>query len=59
VLLIHGSAADHTTWSIQLASPLALSFSLIAYDRRVEARSVEATPTTRSPSSATIRPPCW
>ena len=34
VLLIHGSAADHTTWSIQLASPvLAQRFSLIAYDR--------------------------
>lgn len=34
VLLIHGSAADHTTWSIQLASPvLAKRFSLIAYDR--------------------------
>jgi len=42
VLLIHGSAADHTTWSIQLAGPLALSFSLIAYDRRVDAPSVEA-----------------
>ena len=34
VLLIHGSAADRTTWSIQLASPvLAKRFSLIAYDR--------------------------
>jgi len=34
VLLIHGSAADHTTWSIQLHSPvLAARFSLIAYDR--------------------------
>jgi pimeloyl-ACP methyl ester carboxylesterase len=34
VLLIHGSAADSTTWSIQLASPvLAQRFSLIAYDR--------------------------
>jgi pimeloyl-ACP methyl ester carboxylesterase len=33
-LLIHGSAADHTTWSIQLASKLRERFSLIAYDRR-------------------------
>ena len=34
VLLIHGSAADHTTWSIQLHSPvLAARFSLTAYDR--------------------------
>jgi pimeloyl-ACP methyl ester carboxylesterase len=38
--LIHGSAADHTTWSIQLASSLRERFTLIAYDRRV-APSVE------------------
>jgi len=41
-LLIHGSAADHTTWSIQLAGPLMQSLSLIAYDRRADAPSVEA-----------------
>jgi pimeloyl-ACP methyl ester carboxylesterase len=36
VLLIHGSAGDASTWSIQLASPvLAQRFSLIAYDRPV------------------------
>jgi pimeloyl-ACP methyl ester carboxylesterase len=36
VLLIHGSAADATTWSIQLASPvLRQRFSLIAYDRPI------------------------
>lgn len=40
--MIHGSAADHTTWSIQLAGPLSSQFSLIAYDRRVDAPSVEA-----------------
>lgn len=40
--MIHGSAADHTTWSIQLAGPLASQFSLIAYDRRADAPSVEA-----------------
>jgi pimeloyl-ACP methyl ester carboxylesterase len=41
VLFIHGSAADHTTWSIQLASPLRESLDLIAYDRRADATSVE------------------
>jgi pimeloyl-ACP methyl ester carboxylesterase len=36
VLLIHGSAADSTTWSIQLASPvLKTRFSLTAYDRPI------------------------
>jgi pimeloyl-ACP methyl ester carboxylesterase len=41
ILLIHGSAADHTTWSIQLASSLKDRYTLIAYDRhraRSEAR---------------------
>src|SRR5512139_2651185 len=33
ILLIHGSAADYTTWSIQLASSLKDRFTLIAYDR--------------------------
>lgn len=38
VLLIHGSAADHTTWSIQLASTaLREHFTLVAYDRRTDA----------------------
>lgn len=41
ILLIHGSAADHTTWSIQLASPLRERFTLIAYDRRADAATVE------------------
>jgi pimeloyl-ACP methyl ester carboxylesterase len=41
VLLIHGSAADHTSWAIQLASPLRERFTLIAYDRRATATSVE------------------
>ncbi len=41
VLFIHGSAADHTTWSIQLASPLRERFTLVAYDRRTEASTVE------------------
>jgi pimeloyl-ACP methyl ester carboxylesterase len=40
ILLIHGSAADHTTWSIQLASSLRERFTLIAYDRRA-AETVE------------------
>ena len=34
ILLVHGSAADHTTWTIQLASALREQFTLIAYDRR-------------------------
>ncbi len=39
--MIHGSAADHTTWSIQLAGSLRESFTLIAYDRRIDAATVE------------------
>src|SRR5262249_46676892 len=39
-LLIHGSAADHTTWAIQLAT-LRDRFSMIAYDRRVSAATIE------------------
>jgi pimeloyl-ACP methyl ester carboxylesterase len=42
VLFVHGSAADHTTWSIQLASSsLRETFQMIAYDRRASATSVE------------------
>jgi pimeloyl-ACP methyl ester carboxylesterase len=42
VLFIHGSASDHTTWSIQLSSKaLREKFELIAYDRRASAASVE------------------
>ncbi|HTL38169.1 MAG TPA: alpha/beta hydrolase [Kofleriaceae bacterium] len=33
IVLIHGSAADRTTWSIQLAGPLREKFALDAYDR--------------------------
>ena len=42
ILLIHGSAADHRSWSIQLASPLRAQFALVAYDRRSDAATVEA-----------------
>lgn len=42
MLLIHGSAADHRSWSIQLASPLRAGYTLVAYDRRGDAASVEA-----------------
>ena len=46
ILLIHGSAADHTTWSIQLASSLRERFELVAYDRSlattIEAQAQEA-----------------
>ncbi|MDQ3369561.1 MAG: alpha/beta hydrolase [Myxococcota bacterium] len=41
LLLIHGSAADHSTWSIQLASSLREQFTLITYDRRSDALTVE------------------
>jgi len=35
VVLVHGSAADHATWTIQLASAsLRERFTLVAYDRR-------------------------
>ena len=34
LLFIHGSAADHATWAITLASGLRTQFSLLAYDRR-------------------------
>src|SRR5687767_7758583 len=37
ILLIHGSAADHTTWSIQLASRLCEHLELVAYDRPITA----------------------
>jgi pimeloyl-ACP methyl ester carboxylesterase len=43
VLLIHGSATDHSTWAIQLASvALRERFTLVAYDRREDAPTVEA-----------------
>ena len=42
VLFIHGSATDHATWSIQLVSKLAERFTLVAYDRRADAPTVEA-----------------
>lgn len=41
VLFIHGSATDHTTWGIQLASRLRDQFELVAYDRRADATTVE------------------
>jgi len=42
ILLIHGSAADHTTWAIALASALRDQFTLIAHDRRADASTIEA-----------------
>lgn len=42
VLLIHGSAADKTTWSIQLAGPLRERFDLVAYDRTTFASVADA-----------------
>lgn len=42
LVLIHGSATDSSTWSIQLASPLRDHFALWAYDRRGTGRSPAA-----------------
>jgi pimeloyl-ACP methyl ester carboxylesterase len=42
VVLVHGSATDHATWAIQLASHLKDSFMLVAYDRRSDAPDVAA-----------------
>lgn len=44
LLLIHGSATDSSTWSIQLASPLREHFALWAYDRRGIGASPAAEP---------------
>jgi pimeloyl-ACP methyl ester carboxylesterase len=42
LVLVHGSAADHATWSIQLASAaLRGRFQLVAYDRRGVGGSVD------------------
>jgi len=40
VVLVHGSAADHTTWSIQLASSLRSRYTLHAIDRRTDVTEV-------------------
>lgn len=43
ILLVHGSAADQTTWSLQLRSAaLTGRFTLCAYDRRAGAPNIEA-----------------
>ena len=34
VVLVHGSATDHATWTIQIASALTEQVRLVAYDRR-------------------------
>ena len=41
IVWIHGSAADHTTWSIQLRSAMRNRFALVAFDRRRGALAVE------------------
>ena len=42
MLMIHGSAADHTTWSIQLAAAPRGAYEVVAYDRRADRATVEA-----------------
>ena len=39
VVLVHGSATDHATWTIQIASALTEQVRLVAYDRRGVGRS--------------------
>jgi pimeloyl-ACP methyl ester carboxylesterase len=39
VVLVHGSATDHQTWSIQLAGKLGERLRLVAYDRRGAGKS--------------------
>lgn len=39
VVLVHGSATDHQTWSIQLAGKLGERMRLVAYDRRGAGKS--------------------
>ena len=39
VVLVHGSATDHATWTIQIASALTEQVRLVAYDRRGIGRS--------------------
>ncbi len=43
LMFIHGSAADHATWTITLASSLRDQFTLVAYDRRGCGKSPAAT----------------
>ncbi len=52
LVFVHGSAADHTTWSIQLhpTSPLASRYRLVAYDRR----GPHGAPLDTAPGPATI-----
>lgn len=39
LVLVHGSATDHATWTIQLATRLPSSYRVVAYDRRGAGRS--------------------
>lgn len=39
MVLVHGSATDHATWTIQIASALTEQVRLVAYDRRGTGRS--------------------
>ena len=53
ILLIHGSAADHRTWSILLTSPLRARFTLVAYDRRAGVESIDG----HAADAAALLPP--
>jgi pimeloyl-ACP methyl ester carboxylesterase len=51
LLLVHGSATDASTWSIQLASPLRERFAMWAYDRRGTGQSLPEAATAATPPS--------
>jgi 3-oxoadipate enol-lactonase len=44
MVLVHGSATDYATWSIQMSSSLAARWSLVAYDRRGSGKSAPVGP---------------
>jgi pimeloyl-ACP methyl ester carboxylesterase len=44
VVLVHGSATDYATWSIQMSSSLGQRFGLLAYDRRGSGKSMPVGP---------------
>lgn len=44
LILVHGSATDYATWSIQMSSSLTSRWSLVAYDRRGSGKSESVGP---------------
>jgi pimeloyl-ACP methyl ester carboxylesterase len=44
LVLVHGSATDYATWSIQMSSSLGERWGLVAYDRRGSGKSADVGP---------------